>query len=146
MIYRSLFLSVIFPCLVAFMDVGVAKANPLDNYAWKKRPVVVFAPSDNDNLLSEQQANLRPHLDALKERDIVLIEVYEDEVRFVIGERFQASATDLRRHFGAIENRFGIVLIGKDTGVKLHSAEPVTARALFDLIDAMPMRQREMVN
>ena len=44
------------------------------------------------------------------------------------------------------EDVFSVILIGKDGGVKLRSAEPVSAEAIFGLIDGMPMRQREMRN
>jgi len=36
-----------------------------------------------------------------------------------------------------------VVLIGKDGGEKLRSAQPITAERLFATIDAMPMRQSE---
>ena len=39
---------------------------------------------------------------------------------------------------------FGVVLIGKDGGVKLESSVPVKTAKLFDLIDSMPMRIHEM--
>jgi len=39
---------------------------------------------------------------------------------------------------------FRVVLVGKDGTEKRRDAEPVAARSLFDTIDAMPMRQREM--
>jgi hypothetical protein len=42
------------------------------------------------------------------------------------------------------DGAFAAVLVGRDGGEKLRSAEPVPAEKLFDLIDAMPMRQREM--
>ncbi|MEP0521610.1 MAG: DUF4174 domain-containing protein [Hyphomicrobiales bacterium] len=121
-------------------------ANPLNNYAWKKRPIIVFAPSEDDKFLLKQRANLWPHLEALEERDIVIIEIRRGTVHFVLGESVTLRAGELRRHVALMENRFGIVLIGKDTSVKLRRAKPVTARALFDLIDSMPMRQQEMAN
>ena len=37
-----------------------------------------------------------------------------------------------------------ILLVGKDGGVKLRSEEPVSIQRIFDLIDSMPMRRREM--
>ncbi len=39
---------------------------------------------------------------------------------------------------------FAVLLIGKDGGVKLRSGRPFALHALFDAIDAMPMRQDEM--
>jgi hypothetical protein len=37
-----------------------------------------------------------------------------------------------------------VILIGKDGGVKLVQEERVSLQAVFDLIDTMPMRRREM--
>jgi hypothetical protein len=37
-----------------------------------------------------------------------------------------------------------VILVGKDGTEKRRNAAPVTARSIFDTIDAMPMRQREM--
>jgi len=53
----------------------------------------------------------------------------------------------LSRHgerFGVAHSAFRTVLVGKDGAEKRRDAAPVTARSLFDTIDAMPMRQREM--
>jgi hypothetical protein len=35
-------------------------------------------------------------------------------------------------------------LVGKDGGVKLDQSGPISAQALFALIDAMPMRKAEI--
>ncbi|MCS4120976.1 hypothetical protein GGP45_001318 [Salinibacter ruber] len=42
------------------------------------------------------------------------------------------------------DDAFRVVLVGKDGTEKRREAEPVSARSVFDTIDAMPMRQREM--
>lgn len=39
---------------------------------------------------------------------------------------------------------FSLRLVGKDGGEKLRSLQPVSAASLFALVDAMPMRRREM--
>lgn len=49
-----------------------------------------------------------------------------------------------REQFGIEAETFAIVLVGKDGGEKFRSAEPVGPRDLFDRIDSMPMRRREM--
>lgn len=49
-----------------------------------------------------------------------------------------------RQALGVGEGPFAAVLVGKDGTVKLRSDEPVPAEELFDLVDAMPMRRREM--
>jgi hypothetical protein len=50
----------------------------------------------------------------------------------------------LRKKFGVTADEFEVILIGKDGTVKLRSKAAVSTSALFQLIDAMPMRQEEM--
>ena len=42
------------------------------------------------------------------------------------------------------DGTFAAILVGKDGGEKHRSVEPISPQTLFDLIDAMPMRQREI--
>jgi hypothetical protein len=56
----------------------------------------------------------------------------------------EAAVRRLRERFDVAPDVFRVVLVGKDGTEKRRDAEPVTARSIFDTIDAMPMRQREM--
>ena len=49
-----------------------------------------------------------------------------------------------RSRFGVEDGAFATVLVGRDGGEKFRSTEPVPAEKLFGLIDAMPMRRREI--
>ena len=51
---------------------------------------------------------------------------------------------NLRDAYSAVPDESLLVLIGKDGGVKRRSDEIVGMTKLFNQIDAMPMRQREM--
>ena len=55
-----------------------------------------------------------------------------------------ASVRRLRDRFEVPQDAFRVVLVGKDGIEKRRDPDPVTTRAIFDTIDAMPMRQREM--
>ncbi|MEM1046756.1 MAG: DUF4174 domain-containing protein [Pseudomonadota bacterium] len=121
-----------------------AGANPLSEQAWQNRPLVVSAPSGQSAELARQTALLEPHLDALRERDMVVVAIIGQTVRSLVGGPVTANAKTLRRHLRLDADAFQVVLVGKDTGVKLRSDEPVSASDLFSLIDAMPMRRQEM--
>ncbi len=121
-----------------------ADANPLSEQAWQNRPLVVSAPSEHSADLARQTALLDPHFDALRERDMVVVTIVGQTVRSLIGPPVAAKAGALRHHLGLDTHTFEVVLVGKDTGVKLRSNEPVSANELFSLIDAMPMRRQEM--
>ena len=78
---------------------------------------------------------LQDHEAATEERDLLLESFFEDG-----SER----STAARSRFGVEDGTFAAVLVGKDGGEKHRSAGPIAHRKLFDLIDAMPMRQREI--
>ena len=114
------------------------------DYAGSHRPLLVFASDLNNQGLAEQRRLLDGHFTGLRERDMVLIEVVDGRVT-VDGRPVEADAASLYKRYGVEPGTpFAVRLVGKDTTVKLSEAEPVTAERLFKLIDAMPMRQREM--
>ncbi len=49
-----------------------------------------------------------------------------------------------RKRFQIEAGRFTAILVGKDGTVKHRAHTPVTPENLYALIDAMPMRRREM--
>ncbi len=100
-------------------------------YLWQSRVLLLFAPDKDDPALMRQRGLLAGAGAAMGERDLVLVEV--------IGPGDPA----LRRRFGADAGHFRAVLVGKDGGAKLSSAEPLPADRLIEVIDAMPMRRGE---
>ena len=102
-----------------------------EDWAWKKRPVVVAGPPD---AVAAQLAAFEPDAPGFLERDMVLVPVTSDD------------ATSVR--FGLVPaSGLTVLLVGKDTGVKLRLedlAEPVPAERLFEEVDGMPMRRAEM--
>ena len=115
-----------------------------NQYGWKHRPLLIFAPSGASPELVEQQQILSGQRQALRDRDMALIEVAGAKVRTRFGPEPGLQATELRRRFRIEPGAFAVILVGKDGGVKLRSAEPVSAESVFGLIDGMPMRRQEM--
>ncbi|MEM7295964.1 MAG: DUF4174 domain-containing protein [Pseudomonadota bacterium] len=100
-------------------------------FTWVARPVVVFADSPLDPAFQTQVELLTRDLDAVSERDILLVTDTDPEAH-----------TDLRRKLRP--RGFMLVLMGKDGGVKLRKPFPWDMRELGRAIDKMPMRQREI--
>ncbi len=98
--------------------------------AGSTRPLYVFAPSGDDGRLSAQRGIVAAKAAGFAERDVPVIEVVGSDPR--------------RARFGVPSGQFRVILVGKDGGVKLSSARPVSAADIFALIDAMPMRRNEM--
>lgn len=99
------------------------------------RRLLVFAPSANHKTYAQQRDLLEVHRAASGDRDLLAVSFFED------GSEESAAA---RSRLDVEDGAFTAVLVGKDGGEKFRSAEPVLPEKLFDLIDAMPMRRREI--
>lgn len=129
---------------IVFLSAGYVMANPLKEYAWKNRVIIVSAPVAHIDSLTKQSSILMKQEAALLERDMVLIEVSGNSASVKVGREKALDHAAIIEHLDLKTDRFGIVLIGKDTGTKLRSTEPVAVRQILNLVDSMPMRQREM--
>lgn len=120
-------------------------AFSMDRYAWKRRPLLVFAPHADDPRLERQLADIDRTRDAFDERAMALIIVTGKNASIADDETLtRAEADELRSRYGITRSDFAVRLVGKDGGVKRESSDVVPMRTLYSLIDSMPMRQREM--
>lgn len=118
--------------LTALMAVpAMAEDDPLAQYKWEARPVIVFADSDKDPRFQKQVSALSARSDDMAERDVVILLDTDPD-----------ADSALRRKFRPRD--FQILLIGKDGQIKLRRPHPITAEDLNRQIDRMPMRRREM--
>lgn len=108
-----------------------ADRGSIERHRWNRRVIVLLHHSEVRAALEQQLQILRADLNGLEERDLL---VYSSDC---------GKAPQLCREYGAGEG-FVFLLIGKDGGEKLRSDLPVSLDRLFALIDAMPMRRREI--
>ena len=133
-------------------DASIA-TRMIDDWRWHHRLLVVR--SRTDGMLARQATLVAGQEAGWNDRELRLVLLTTDGGlvvdRFVdggpVGETF---ASGVEREF--IE-RYGVevdgngvsaALAGKDGGVKARWSEVVEPSAVFDLVDAMPMRLREM--
>ena len=96
------------------------------------RPIVVLADLSDDVRVVRQMSSLARAKGALANRNIkVLLEARPGSI--------------LRTRLGVAARGFAVVLVGKDGSVKEIWPEPVDPKQIFDLIDRMPMRRKEML-
>ncbi|WP_425051916.1 DUF4174 domain-containing protein [Psychromarinibacter sp. S121] len=105
--------------------------SDLNSYRWDKRVVLLFGAGEDDGTYTAARDQLAAVAPALEDRDIVVLTDTAPEQQGAIRQGLEVDG-------------FAMVLVGKDGGVKINSAEPVSPDALFATIDAMPMRRREM--
>jgi hypothetical protein len=130
--------------LMSLTALTASPASALEPYQGKKRPLVVFAPSDQHPGLTRQKSIVNGQRIGFSDRDVVVIYVVGTSVRteFATGPGMSASA--LRSRYRASEGSFRVLLIGKDGGTRIDSPTALTAADLFSEIDRMPMRRDEV--
>ncbi len=117
----------------------------LDALRWKKRVLVLSAPSRDDARLEDQLEALAEVPEEFADRDMVLVTLLGEGPSSADEQPLSAEeAEDVRRQVGISPGSFAVRLIGKDGGTKLSSDEPVPVAELYALIDSMPMRRSEM--
>ncbi len=141
-------LSTIFGALALVGAMTAAQAAPLDPYHWEKRVLILFTPSDTDNRLIAQRAMNVASVAGLRERDMAIFSVLPGRLIAELGAKPAGDeaeiAAALRDRFGIPETGFFAILVGKDGAEKARIEATLPPAVLFELIDAMPMRQREM--
>ena len=127
---------------------SASERNALTAFKWQQRVLMIFGPSDVDERITEQRAINVAGIDGLRERDMAIFSVLPGGLIAELGRQpegdRQAIARDLRRRFDIAPDDFVVVLIGKDGAEKFRAGVTIPPHILFDIIDAMPMRQREM--
>ena len=117
----------------------------MKSYSWQNRVLLVFTPDLAASDFVEQNSILKQVRPGLLDRDIVVVRVSADDAVSIDEQTSPLSATSFYRHYDAQTPDFTVILIGKDGGIKLRQQRPISSEALFGLIDAMPMRQQEML-
>lgn len=113
-----------------FMLIVICQVNAqnVSKYQWKNRVVLLFAKDSESIAIKKQLKAFEEQKAATEERDMVIL----------------TAKPMLKTQLGLKPDFEGIVLIGKDGGVKFSENFFVKPQTLFALIDKMPMRKTEM--
>jgi NADH dehydrogenase [ubiquinone] 1 alpha subcomplex assembly factor 1 len=119
----------------------------LMQYQWKKRVLVVSAPTKDDTNLREQQNEVALVPEDFVDRDMVLVTLLDNAVSTAGDRELTTEETfAARAALGIRPDSFALRLIGKDGSVKLSRETATSMTEIFTLIDTMPMRQNSLRN
>lgn len=121
-----------------------ALGDPMDGLRWTARPLVLFAQGPENADVLDLKGRLVQSRAELDDRRMVLIEVYP-EGALIDGEPLDAAdAERLRARFSPDAETATLILVGLDGGEKRRTTPDVDLTEVFAVIDAMPMRRREL--
>jgi len=136
-------LTAVFACVIP----GGQEALTMDlnQFKWKNRLLFIFSPQDSDAIFRALQLEISSHQSNVSERDLVVFQILETGPSCMGANQISPqTAAEIRDKFAAPIGRFTCVLVGKDGGIKLRRSAQIELKDIFDLIDAMPMRQEEI--
>lgn len=120
-------------------------AQIADHYHWNNRVLLLFAPQEQDAALQKQLAILTQKPAEVTDRDLIFYKFFLNNGVTPDAKTISAAETlAFRKNYSIEKDGFTLILVGKDGTEKLRKREPVSLRALFDLIDSMPMRKQEI--
>ncbi len=120
-------------------------AFDLEAYLWQNRLLLIATASPDDPEVVSVRDTLVQRSDALIDRDMVVIQLYETGAG-VVGEKPITSQESqrIRAYYGLAPGDKVLVLVGKDGEIKRRSPLTVDLSAVFEQVDAMPMRRQEI--
>ena len=141
-IRRSAFLVTV---LVTAGVLGSAPAAAdLGDYLWERRPLLLFAPTNQDPRLAQTLSRIEATRCEFVDRQMVLGVVVPEGSSTLDGQAMTAEeAQRLAERYAVDPNAFAAVLIGKDGGEKYRVDQVPELGIVYAVIDGMPMRSRE---
>ena len=127
--------------LVLMLQLTTMSSQELTELKWKKRILLLMDAKNDLHTRNLQLSKFDGQYNEIMERDLVLLVYNGKEVLDRDGMTTNINPDNVT--YGEFQ---GIILIGKDGGVKLRKKYIVEANEVFDLIDQMPMRRSEMKN
>ena len=127
--------------LLLMLQLNTMSSQDLREFKWKKRILLIIDTNNDLPVRDLQVSKFISRHEEMEERDLVLFVCTGKEVLDVDG--LKTNVDPQKISYGEFQ---GVVLIGKDGGVKLRKKFFVEPNEIFHLIDQMPMRRSEMKN
>lgn len=121
-----------------------AKNLRMEELRWQRRPLLIFAPDQTSDSLQKQTEPITDVREKIDERDMAILQIVGSRGTIDGQPLTSESVRQLRSRYDIDQDQFAVLLVGKDGTVKLKRNEPVAWKTLFERIDSMPMRKREM--
>ncbi len=116
------------------MTIGISHSDQAQSS--NRTLLYVFSPSKQDRLYQIQMETLADRRLSLDDHHVVIAEVFEHEGGHVGPEKIRIeSSTGLRREYHISPGQFKVVLVGKDSAVKLCAESCVSCEEVIMRIE-----------
>ena len=125
--------------LISFMSISMSYASEkiiledyINSFAWKKRIVLFISKSKYVYFINETDNFFKKNKCENDNRNLKYIRIVGDEVKkYNISEKFK--------------NKYGMWLIGYDGQIKSYSSDISLLKEIYNIVDKMPLRKKEIL-
>ena len=104
----------------------------INSFAWEKRLVLFISKSKYVYFINETDNFFKENNCENDSRNLHYVRIVGDEVKkYIISEKFK--------------NKYGMWLIGYDGQIKSYSSDISLLKEIYNIIDKMPMRKKEIL-
>ncbi len=129
--------------IIAFINSTLIWTQDLEPFKWEKRILLLKGMHFESDALQMQLTQLQSSPKKLLERELVIFIITDQAVYDTSRTNTNLNSLQIAKKYGLADFQ-GLLLIGKDGGIKLKESFVVNPESIFNLIDSMPMRQDEM--
>ena len=131
-------------CLLAvILTSTTVMAQNIDSFKWENRILLLKDSHFNSTKLQQQLKALLSNPEKLQDRDILIFALTDEGVFDTLKSKTKLQSRQIIEEFG-LKDFQGLILLGKDGGVKIKKSFVVSPTSIFNLIDSMPMRRAEI--
>ncbi|MCI0499376.1 MAG: DUF4174 domain-containing protein [Planctomycetales bacterium] len=106
----------------------------------------VFSPSRRDRLYQLQMETLADRQRTLEGHDVVIAEVFEYEQGHVGSDELRPeNSHELRRDYHIMPGQFKVVLVGKDSNIKLRAESCVSCEEVIMRVENEPIEMESVI-
>ncbi len=121
------------------------QAQVFEEHRWQDRLLVLYADQESGEVFTRWSEALAREEAAIKERDLKIYILRPGQMKAPEGAEVSPGDGDrILEDYQLKEQTTAWILIGKDGGEKMRGAGSLPLEEIFQRIDSMPMRQREM--
>jgi hypothetical protein len=122
----------------------MSSAQDLSKHRWENRLILLITDNETNSTFQSQIAEFRKDLNGLNERRLIIYQVMPQEFKTGLNGANKTKSDRLYKDYKKTGSGFEVVLLGLDGGIKLQQNELLPLEKLYAIIDAMPMRRREI--
>lgn len=127
-----------------FVFMMMQSQNPLEDFRWKNRILIVSADEKSAAMLQTQIEKFKSEKADFADRKLLVFTLNETSGKTPDRKNLDKNSINaIRKSYDIPQLGFHLVLVGLDGGAKQSWTKPVLPTEIYRLIDAMPMRQKD---